>query len=180
MKLCDLHQFVLTSALDKTGDLPWFTRRHISRCSACQILWTNLNQLHNQFLQKGEDIRREAIKKPLALPLPDFDRLQHSKVPARASRIFRPIYGLAAVTLLLVLGVIWTIKAVKPVDIPESLGSLPEVKSPLAAISETLAATVRDEPLEQELQGLIGTARSAAEFLQTKIKKATALSKNGG
>jgi len=177
VKLCDLHQFVLTSALDKTGELPWFTRRHISRCSACQMLWTNLNQLHNQFLQKGEEIRREATKKPLALPLPDFDRLQHSGIPARAIRVFRPVFGLAAVMLLLVLGVIWMIR---PVAKPESLRSLQEVKSPLAAIGETLAATVRDDPLEQELQGLIGSAKSAAEFLQTKIKKAAALSKNGG
>lgn len=180
MKSCDFHQFVLTSALDKTGSLPWFTRRHLSRCNACQTLWTNLNQMHDQFLQKGEEIRCGAIKDPLVLPLPDFDRLQHCKIPARAIRVFRPIFGLAAVMMLLVVVGIWTIKPVKPVAKPEVLRSLPEGKSPLAAIGETLAATVRDDPLEQELQGLIGSAKSAAEFLQTKIKKAAALSKDGG
>ena len=89
-------------------------------------------------------------------------------------------YKIAATAmLLLVLGVIWMIKPVKPVAKPQSLRSLQEVKSPLAAISKTLAATVREDPLEQELEGLIGTARSAVEFLQTKVKQAAGLSKNG-
>ncbi len=81
--------------------------------------------------------------------------------------------------LLLVLGAIWMIKPVKPAASPEALRSLQEVKSPWVTISETLAATVRHDPLEQELEGLLGTAKSAAEFLQTKIKKAATLSNNG-
>lgn len=175
---------MLTSALDKTGDLPWLTRRHILRCSACQILWTDLNQLHNQFLQKGEAIRRGAIKDRPGLPLPGLERLLYSKAPAKTARVFpngrRPIAALAAVMLLLVVVGIWTNKPEKPAAGPESLPSLQKVKSKLVSISETLTATFREDPLEQELQGLIGTAKSAAEFLQTKINKTTGFSKNGG
>jgi len=178
MKSCRFHQFLMSSALDKDGQLLGLTRAHLRGCDDCRLVWTRLKLLHGLLLDKGDDLCHQAVRSPLGIPLPDMNSAKkhtrrHANTKHRAG-LLRPLMAMAAATLVLLLGIHWLRPSVDPIGRnPEQ--TFMDVKAQINTLAETLAKTSLDDPLERELQGLIGTARSAAGYLQSKVKKATGL-----
>ncbi len=184
MKSCKIHHFIMSSALDRAR-LPWLTRRHLLGCRDCQRFWHRMNQLHGLLAEKGAEIRDE-IDLPMSARLfpsglsAKTDRFLNPSQPRwSGSGIWRPLLAMAAATLILVLG----IRLIKPsprLGGPELAQSMQEVRSRFNSLTEHMASTSLDDPLERELLGLIGTARSAAGYLRGKVQKAAGLTENEG
>jgi len=182
MKTCGIHQFFLSSALDRGGRLPWLTRRHLDRCASCRTIWGRLNHVHGLLAEKGTELRVAAGKVPATIMRPeitDGGALDSVKAqPLRRTSSWRPMIAMAVATLVLIIG----IRLIRPVpDLAEKRQSraVEDVRQRIGTLTENMSRTSLEDPLERELQGLIGTARSAAGYLQKKVKKATGLSDNG-
>lgn len=184
MKLCGFHHFFMSSALDRDGRLPRLTRRHLQGCAACRSVWNRLNGLHGLLAEQGGQIRVQAERSPLSRPRPALVVFPERKEPrlsrTLATRRWRPWVAMAAASLALLIG----IQLIRPLPkAPDSTDrqALSDVRNRIDSVRQTLAQASLEDPLERELQGLIGSARSAAGYLRSKVKKATGLDgENGG
>lgn len=184
MKLCGFHQFYMSSALDRDGRLPRLTRRHLQGCAACRSVWNRLNGLHGLLAEQGGQIRVQAERSPLNRLRPVLVALperKESRLPrSLATRRWRPWVAMAAASLALVIGIRWLRPLAKTPDSVDRI-ALSDVRNRIDSVRQNLAQASLEDPLERELQGLIGSARSAAGYLRSKVKKATGLDgENGG
>lgn len=172
MKVCKMHFFFMSSALDRSKRLPWLTARHLRSCRECRELWAGLNLTHKHLLDAGRELRRQADQSDHERPCPEFDRRPASG--PEAVRMFtwswRPLAGLAAALLLLVVGLRFL-----PLQPGPEKTSAPELletnRGQLALLLEARDGRTLESPLEDELHGMINSARLAAEFLAAKTAK---------
>lgn len=181
MKLCNVVQFFISSALDGHGEVPWFIRPHLKRCGNCADMWRNMSQVHRLLHEKGAELRHRTGYPMSVSPLAKAPGTQDAGRIRNGSwtGLLRPVMAMAAASLILVFG----IRLLK--SPPQDVRPFPEqaitgVKQQIGSLSATLSGTSLEDPLERELQGLIGTARTAAGYLRAKVKKATGLNDNGG
>lgn len=185
MKTCWIHQFFMSSALDRGSVLPWLTRRHLDDCAICRSVWLDLKRVHGLLNEKGSEIRHAAGKVPMTVGRPkiqdEYGLRREKETKVRRVPAWRPLMALAAAAtvLMMIIGIRWI--RPMPDDAGERQGRvIEEVRGGIGSWKETLTMTSLEDPLERELQGLIGTARSAAGYLKHTVKKATGLSENGG
>lgn len=181
MKWCDIHLFLISNAMDGGGRLNPLTRRHLAGCSACREVYRKMNHLNGLLIEKGADLRREAMDEHHARPLPQgIQTVTKRAVPRQKTgwgRGWLPAAALAAVVMMVIFGVRFlrdaTIVSPQPARRP-----VMEVKTQIQSLTESIAATRLDDPMEQELTGLIETAKDAAGFLRSRVRKVTGLAGN--
>ncbi len=170
MKACKMHQFFLSSALDRSDRLPWLTARHLRDCGECREFRAGLQRVHRDLLETGRELRREALRPGTERSCPGLFRPQSTRtLPARRLS-WRPLAGLAAALLLLVVGLRFLPLKPGP-QITPAPERLETTRGQLALLLEARDGRTLESPLEDELQGMIASARLAAEFLAAKAAK---------
>jgi hypothetical protein len=184
MTWCDLHLFMISSAMDSGKRLNALTRYHLIHCAACREAQQRLNQLHGLMQEKGAQIRRDTTGEAAFLPFPGaaYGRAVQGRARGQTvslwGRAWRPLAVTAAAILMVVLGV--RLLREEPVLSTEPASApVLEVRSRLQNLTSSFASTSLDDPMEQELAGLIESARGAADFLRSKVRKATGLEQKG-
>jgi len=162
----------MSSSLDRPGRPPWLTARHLRSCRECRELWAGLNRVHQGLLEDGRKLRQGEVR---AEPEPSWSatvRPQTSRPDSgrRFAWSWRPLAGLAAALLLLVTGLRFL-----PLKPPPETTPMPKLiedtRGRLALLLEARNGRTLESPLEDELHGMIASARLAAEFLAKKAEK---------
>jgi hypothetical protein len=166
MKLCQLHRFLIGSAVDSGKEGPRVSRDHVERCSDCAA-----------WLREQSAVLRALKQEPMAVaPSPFFERRVMNNLAAEAGtksrRPWRLTTAAASIALTVSIAAILTLKNDNdfrpPVTGSKSNLRLEEVL-PKVDTAELKALPKLDEPLEKEFNLVISDTRNAIRALATSF-----------